>query len=249
MHDSEYVKLSNKMLKLNSNQLPYIINNAYRIADDQQFVDFKNINKYNYKRDSSILLYLKPYSLVKDKYEKRLTEKYWNITGIDVSDDEKNKIKLELNKEIRKINKNIRSLMYNYELIFNKTDSQNHFDKTRIIISEKNGIVAPIEREQIKAKLKKVYDKLLTSKIQSNITRQKNIIDIEKKYINSINSHSNKFNIELVTSSGQRIAAIRKAKDKLEILYQKLGEIKTENDEIEFLKLLKFANFFQLKKT
>ena len=132
MHESGLVKEQQKMVKLkNDNGLPMLNgNNKYSLYKDSPNHSPKygfihnHISKYNYKRDNVILFYIKPYPLIKHKYEKRLQERYWNIQG-DLN------IK-KINREIKFYKKQINSLIFNFELLFEPTE--NHYNKTRIIV-------------------------------------------------------------------------------------------------------------------
>jgi hypothetical protein len=247
MNESNLVEKQKKMVKLNSlNGIPQIVLNKYQVTnpwvDRPEIID--SIHDYNYKRDNVILFYTKPYLSVKDKYEERLTQKYWDMSGeTALTIEQKIERKKEINKQIKLVQKQINSLIYDFELVFDPS-IENTNNMTRIIAVEKDieNPLPAIRKQMLDTLLNSRKNFIKTTPIEI-IKTEEHIDDIKARYDNAIHPFSNVFNINIITNSRTKIENINVLGEELSQLYIKLGEAKTDLiDEQIFLDLLKFIN-------
>ena len=249
MHESNLVKAERKMVKLASyNKMPaFNGNGSYIIKNPENYnrtSDYINsiISEYNYMRDDTIFLYLKPYHLLRHKYEQRLREKYWDTSADkEISVTER---KRDINKRIKELQNKVNTLIFDFELIFDPS-VEYKLDKTRILAREKNSIERPDQRKKILDKLVRQRNEIKRLIKAKSIITNRDIEKIENMYFNTLKSSqfARLYNFEIFRSNVQRIGAIRKARENIKKLFTELGELKTgTTDEVEFLELLKFIN-------
>jgi hypothetical protein len=152
--------------------------------------------------------------------------------------------KKEINKQIKLRLKQIKSLIFDFELVFD-TSVEDTSNITRIIAVEKDiENQLPAKRTQILDTLMGMYKLLKDTIHPKNIMTVDDISNLELRYIQSVSAFSDVFNINLSTSNYfKRIGNINAIRGELSTLYIQLGEIKTDMiDEVKFLELLKFIN-------